>query len=56
MKKMFFGSMIFISGFISVFTLVVLSVFKPWSYNGVEGFYGFLLGTDTKVWFFLVAD
>jgi len=51
MKRMFAGGLLFISGFIGVFALVILSVFKPWNYNGIDGFSGFLLGTGTS-WFF----
>jgi hypothetical protein len=48
---MIFGSMLFICGFVGVLLLVSISIFKPWNYNGIEGFRGFLLGTHTEMFF-----
>lgn len=53
MKKMFLGSLMFVSGFIGILVLMCISIFKPWEYNGIGGFEGFLLGTDTKSFFHL---
>ncbi len=54
MKKYILGCMLFASGFIWLTILMVLSVYEPWDYNGIDGFRGFLLGTD-MVGFFIVA-
>lgn len=48
---MFLGGMLFLSGFIGILVLVCISVFKPWVYNGVQGLKGFLLGSDTMLFF-----
>jgi hypothetical protein len=53
MKRMFLGGLMFFSGFTGVLVLVCISIFKPWVYNGVNGFRGFLLGTDTELFFVL---
>ncbi len=34
-------------------TLVCLSVFNPWVYNGIGGFKGFLFGSDTMLFFII---
>lgn len=48
MKKMFFGALLLFCGIIGVNTIVVLSIVRPWTYNGIDGLAGFLLGTNTK--------
>lgn len=53
MKKMFLGALLFLSGFIGILALVCTSIFKPWNYNGINGFAGFLLGSETLVFFIL---
>jgi hypothetical protein len=53
MKKMLFGSMLFIGGFIGLLTLVALSILKPWQYNDFTGLIGFLLGSNTLFIFVL---
>ena len=53
MKRMILGAMLFICGFAGVLLLVCISIFKPWTYNGIEGFRGFLLGNDTEMFFVL---
>lgn len=53
MKKMFFGAMLFFSGFLGILSLWITSIFKPWSYNDITGFHGFLLGTGTMPLFIL---
>lgn len=54
MKKFILGGMLFVSGFIWMTILMVLSIYNPWKSNGIDGFKGFLLGTD-MVGFFLIA-
>ena len=51
MKRMFFGGMLFVTGFIGVLLLGILSVNNPVIYNGIRGFRGFLLDTDTTFLF-----
>lgn len=46
MKKFIFGCMFFLSGFTWLTVLMVLSVNNPHVFNGVDGFIGFLLGSD----------
>ena len=45
---MFFGALLLLCGIIGVNTIVVLSIVRPWNYNGIDGLAGFLLGTNTK--------
>lgn len=54
MKRFILGGMLFVSGFIWMTILMVLSIYNPWKSNGIDGFKGFLLGTD-MVGFFLIA-
>ena len=51
MKRMFFGGMLFITGFIGVLSLGIISVYNPVIYNGIGGFQGFLLDTNTTFLF-----
>ena len=53
MKKMFFGAILTLWGFIGVIVLIALSVDHPWDYDNITGFRGFLLGSDT-LWFFVL--
>ena len=46
MKKMIFGGMLFIAGFIGILSLGIVSVYNPVIYNGITGFQGFLLDSD----------
>jgi hypothetical protein len=50
---MFLGSLFFFCGFIGLLAIVCISVFNPWNYNGIGGFAGFLLGSDTLLFFLL---
>jgi hypothetical protein len=52
MKRMFLGGLLFLCGFIGIMTLVCISIFKPWEYNGIGGFTGFLLGSGTRSFFY----
>ncbi|MFA9556856.1 hypothetical protein ACERII_06115, partial [Evansella sp. AB-rgal1] len=54
-KKLFFGSLLLVVGIIGVLVIIVLSVNSPWSYNGIDGFLGFLLGSETITFFVLFA-
>ncbi|MCX7951023.1 MAG: hypothetical protein N2594_03640 [Clostridiales bacterium] len=53
MKKIFLGTFISLLGFVGILTFIILSVIKPWDYNGITGLYGFLLGTKNIFNFFL---
>lgn len=53
MKKMIFGSTIFIGGLVGGLAIFITSFFKPWSYNNIEGLLGFLLGTKSLFLFIL---
>ena len=53
MKKMFFGSIFLLCGTIGLISIIALSVNNPWDYNGITGFYGFLLGSQT-LWAFIL--
>lgn len=53
MKKMVLGVLLFFCGFIGILSLVCTSVFKPWSYNGIGGFWGFILGSGTGFFFYI---
>lgn len=49
MKKLILGIAIMAIGAISTISIIVatiLSPLNPWSYNGIEGWYGCLLGMD----------
>jgi hypothetical protein len=48
MKKMILGGMLLFCGFTGTLVLLCISIFKPWSYNGIQGIEGFLLGTHLK--------
>jgi len=45
MKKMILGSLFFVVGFIGVLALSIVAAFNPWTYNGITGLRGSLLGT-----------
>ena len=51
MKRIFLGGMLFVTGFIGIFVLVILSIYNPVIFNGIRGFYGFLLDSDTLLFF-----
>lgn len=53
LKKMFFGGMLFVNGFIGVLIMVCISIYNQWDYNGITGLKGFLLGTQTMQFFIL---
>lgn len=53
MKRFILGAMLFVSGFAGVLLLVCISIFEPCIYNGIGGFRGFLLSTDTEMFFVL---
>jgi hypothetical protein len=48
---MFLGGLLFASGFTGILALICISIFKPWNYNGIQGFRSFLLGSDTELFF-----
>jgi hypothetical protein len=52
MRKMIFGMMLFISGFIGLLYFTYLAIKNPWNYNGITGFKGFLLGTDSSLMYY----
>lgn len=43
MKKMYFGSMLYITGFLAILVLIVLSTFGNWYYDDMEGIIAFIL-------------
>lgn len=45
MKRMLLGGMLFVCGIIGILTFMVLAITEPWSYNGIEGLLGLLLGS-----------
>lgn len=47
MKKLFFSSMLFFSGIIIMLAIYITSIFDQWNYDGIEGFWGFVLGTNS---------
>jgi len=51
MKRIFLGGMLFVTGFIGIFVLVILSIYYPVIFNGISGFYGFLLDSDIVLFF-----
>ena len=53
MKKMFLYSFIVFLGVVISLTLFGFSLAFPWGYNDIDGFTGFLLGTETVYLFFL---
>jgi len=53
-KKMFFGALLFMYGFIVKTLFAVLSFIHPWDYNNITGLRGFLLGTKTT-WVFVLS-
>ncbi len=53
LKKMIFGMMLFLGGLIGVVALLIVTAFNPWSYNGISGLLGSLLGTGTMFSFIL---
>ncbi|MFW5648305.1 MAG: hypothetical protein ACOCG5_04400 [Candidatus Alkaliphilus sp. MAG34] len=55
MKKMIFGGLIFFGGLLGVIALVVMAALSPWSYNGIGGLWGALLGTGTMSAFILFS-
>lgn len=55
MKKMIFGGLLFFGGLLGVISLVVMTAFQPWNYNGIMGLWGALLGTGTISAFILFA-
>ena len=53
MKRMFFGGMLYIAGFIGILSLGIVSVYNPVIFNGISGFRGFLLDSDTTFLFII---
>jgi len=53
MKRIFLGGMLFVTGFIGIFVLVILSIYNPVIFNGISGFYGFLLDSDTLLFYII---
>ena len=51
MKRIILGGILFVTGFIGIFVLVILSIYSPVIFNGISGFYGFLLDSDTVLFF-----
>jgi uncharacterized membrane protein len=55
LKKMILGGLLFFGGLLGVIALVVMTAFSPWSYNGIGGLWGALLGTETMFPFILFS-
>ncbi len=53
MKRMALGLVLFICGFIGISSLVCMSINNRFDYDGITGFRGFLLGTNSGVFFIL---
>ena len=53
MKKLFFGAILLLCGTIGIISIITLSIYNPWDYNGITGIYGFLLGSQT-LWVFIL--
>lgn len=56
MKKMILGIVLFVCGFFGAIGLTcasILSPLNPWDYNGIQGFYGFVLGMKLQLPFIL---
>ncbi len=53
MKKMILGALFFGVGFVGVLALSIVAAFNPWSYNGIGGLRGSLLGTGMMFPFIL---
>lgn len=52
MKKMIFGLALMVTGFVCtamIIMAIVLSPLNPYSYNGVEGWWGILLGMNLQL-------
>lgn len=49
MKKMFFGSLVFVSGLFGVALFYVNAIMHPWNYHGIDGILGSFLGTGTLI-------
>lgn len=52
MKKMILGLTMMVTGFLCstlIIMATVLSPLNPWSYNGIEGWYGCLLGMQLQL-------
>ena len=51
MKKMILGVTLFVSGLFGAIVLIfstVISPLNPWSYNGIEGWFGVVLGMQLQ--------
>ncbi|WP_105615063.1 hypothetical protein [Vallitalea okinawensis] len=60
MKKMYLGTLLYLSGFVGNLLLLVISIFKPCTYNSISGFKGFLLCYDatsayTLFWLLIIV-
>lgn len=56
MKKVLFGLVLLFCGMIGLTSIVILSVNNhPWGYNDIDGFFGFLLGSET-LWFLIFSS
>ena len=53
MKRMVLGGLLFIVGALGVLALSIVAALNPWSYNGITGLRGFLLGSGSMFQFIL---
>jgi hypothetical protein len=53
MKKFLFGALLSVFGFLITAFCLVYAAMNPWSYNGVTGLIGSLLGTGTLFTFII---
>lgn len=53
MKKLILGISIMAIGTISMIVATILSPLNPWSYDGISGWYGCILGMDLLIPFII---